>query len=139
MAQPTILQFAGELDRAVLPVGAATALEVADLVSYEASAAVLLDAAGEDATFAGYMINQHTANQPEPDRVVVGLRGMLKMSVTSATYDFADGLKYASENTLVADGGANTLAWAAEYAATVTTLKVAIDVIALSKLFGVDA
>lgn len=139
MAQPTILQYAGDMDRFVIPIAAATAIEVGDLISYEGSAAVLLNADTEDATFIGYAINQHTANQPEPDRLVVGLRGVLKMTVTSATYDFGDGLKYTSENTLVADGGANTLAWAGEYAATVTTLKVIVDVIKLGKLFGVDA
>jgi hypothetical protein len=138
--QPRILQSAGDLDRFPIPVGASTDLEMGDFVSLESNAAVLMDAAAEDATFAGYMINQVHTDYSEPDQAIVGLRGILLCTATSATYGFGDGLVYTAENTVAADAGANTMAWSgAEETAAVTSLKVIIDVIALGKLFAVDA
>lgn len=139
MAQPRILQFPGDLDRLVLPVGAAVAIETGDLISLESNSSTLLDADTDDATFVGFAISQHTANVAMPATLLVGLKGILLFTVTSASYGFGAGLKYTSENTLVADGGANTIAWSGEEATTVTSLKTIIDVIAMNKLFAVDA
>ena len=139
MADPRIIQAASNLDRIVAPVGSTVALSQGDLVSYESSTTVLLDAATEDATFAGYMINSTISDQDEPDKAVIGLKGIVQYDSTSATYNVGDGLKYTAKNKLVADGGANTLAHAAEYGTSKTRLDTIIDVIALGKLFGVDA
>jgi len=139
MAAPRILQEAGDRDRIVIPVGTSTNLEKGDLLSYESGAAVLVDAATEDATFIGYAVNQVSADFSEPDRIVAGLKGIVEYDCTSAAYNVADGLKYADENKVVADGGANTIAHAAETKGTTTRLAVLIDVLALGKLFAVDA
>ena len=139
MADPRIIQAAGNLDRIVSPVGATVALNQGDLVSYESNTTVLLDAGTEDATFHGYMINSPIADQDEPDRAVTGLKGIVEYDSTSATYAVGDGLKYTSKNALVADGAANTLAFSAEYGTTKTRLTTIIDVIALNKLFLASA
>ena len=141
MAVPRIIQVAGNLDRVQLPVADATALEVGDLISYESNACTLLNAAGDDATFAGYAINQRLANGGTPQEMVVGMKGLVKYDCTSATYGFGDGLLYTAENKLAADAGANTLAWAAEdeSGTAVTRIVALINVPALAKLFGVDA
>jgi len=139
MADPRIIQAASSLDRVVAPVGSTVALNQGDLASYESNTTVLLDAATEDASFLGYMINSTIADQDEPDSAVVGLKGIVQYDSTSATYAIGAGLKYTAKNKVVADGGANTLAHAAEYGTTKTRLDVIIDVIALGKLFGTDA
>jgi len=139
MADPRIIQAASNLDRIVAPVGSTVALNQGDLVSYESNTTVLLDAATEDASFQGYMLNSAISDQDEPDQAVVGLKGIVQYDSTSATYTVGAGLKYTSKNALVADGGANTLAHSAEYGTTKTRLDTIIDVIALGKLFGVDA
>jgi len=138
MAAPRILQEAGDRDRIAIPVGTSTNLEKGDLLSYESNAAVLVDAATEDATFIGYAVNQVSSDFSEPDRIVAGLKGIVEYDATSATYGAGAGLKYTSENAVVADGGANTIAWAAEYK-TGTRLATLIDVLALGKLFATDA
>ena len=139
MADPRIIQSAGVLDRIAAPVAATLALAQGDLVSYESNTTVAVDAAGEDASFLGYMVNATIADQDEPDRAIVGLRGIVEYDATSATYTVGAGLKYTSKNAVVADGGADTIGWAAEYGTTQTRLDTIIDVIALGKLFGVDA
>ena len=139
MADPRIIQSAGGLDRIAAPVAATLALAQGDLVSYESNTTVAVDAAGEDASFLGYMVNATIADQDEPDRAIVGLRGIIEYDATSATYTVGAGLKYTSKNAVVADGGADTIGWSAEYGTTQTRLDTIIDVIALGKLFGTDA
>jgi len=139
MADPRIIQSAGILDRIAAPVASTLALAQGDLVSYEANTTVAVDAAAEDASFLGYMVNATIADQDEPDQAIVGLRGIIEYDATSATYTIGAGLKYTSKNAVVADGGSDTIAWSAEYGTAQTRLDVIIDVIALGKLFGVDA
>ncbi len=139
MADPRIIQSAGILDRIASPVASTLALAQGDLVSYEANTTVAVDAATEDGTFLGYMVNATIADQDEPDQAIVGLRGIIEYDATSATYTIGEGLKYTSKNAVVADGGSDTIAWSAEYGTAQTRLDVIIDVIALGKLFGVDA
>jgi len=141
MARPRILQAAGDLDRFPVPVGSSTNLEQGDFLSYESGNAVLVDAATEDATFIGYMVNQVSSDFSEPDRAVAGLKGILRVDCTSAAYTFGQGLKYVSENAVVTDGAANTLVWSVEdtAAGNVTSLDILVDVLALNKLFAVSA
>jgi len=124
-----------------IPVADATDLgKQGDFVSYESNAAVLMDAAGEDATFAGFGISVHVTNENLPNDLTIGLKGVVVYDVASATFAVAAGLKYSARATLVADAGANTIAWAAKReAASVTRLRSLIDVIALGKLFAVSA
>tara|TARA_B100000029_G_scaffold107990_1_gene99289 strand:+ start:4935 stop:5354 length:420 start_codon:yes stop_codon:yes gene_type:complete len=136
MAVPRILQEAGDRDRIAIPVGTSTNLEKGDLLSYESNAAVLFDAATEDATFTGYMINQVSSDFSEPDRAVAGLKGIVEYDCDSANYAVGDGLKYSAENKVVDDGGSDTIVWSAEYATSVTRVDVIVDVLALGKLFA---
>jgi hypothetical protein len=140
MARPRILQAAGDLDRAPVPVGSSTNIELGDFLSYESGNIVLMDAAAEDATFAGYAVNQVSADFAEPDRVVVGLKGILRTDCTSAAYTFGQDLMYAAENSVV-NASANSIAWSIEdtAAGNVTSLDILIDVLALGKLFAVTA
>lgn len=138
MAAPRILQEAGDRDRIVIPVGAATNLEKGDLLSYESSEAVLMDADTEDATFAGYAINAVSSDFSEPDRIVAGLKGIIEYDAASATYTVGQQLKYSAKNALVDAAAANSIAWAAE-GKTGTRVATLIDVVALGKLFGVSA
>ena len=141
MARPRVIQEAGIIDRAQLPRAVGTALEKGDLISYESNACVLVDAAAEDATFVGYSINQHAANDLSPNEMVVGQKGLVEYDATSFAYIYGGGLLYTSENTLAVDSGANTIAWAAEdhSAAAVTRIVALINAPLLQKFYGVDA
>ena len=140
MANVRIIQEASITDRAQLPNAAGTALTRGDYGSYESSAVVLMDAVTEDATFCGVHITNHPASTTgNPNEAVMALKCQIEGTVASASYDFGDGLKYSAAKTLVADGGENTMAHAAERGASVTSLKILIDVVALGKLFTVDA
>jgi len=120
--------------------GSTVDLERGDFVSFESGVAVLMDADTEDATFAGFMLNQYDADKRVPQQVVLALVGMLQCAATSATYNAFDALKYTAKNTVVADGSANTIAWAAkDYASASTSIRVYINVPALAKLFAVSA
>jgi hypothetical protein len=111
-----------------------------DLVSYESNAAVLMDAAGEDATFAGFGITVHIADENLPNDLTVGLKGVVVYDVASATFALAAELKYSARNKLVAAAGADTIAWSHKReASAVTRLRSLIDVVALGKLFAVSA
>jgi hypothetical protein len=125
-------------DIVYLPVATAMAIAVQGaLVSFESSVAVLFNAATEDATFAGFAMTVHAADEANPKEVAVGLKGQVIYDCTSAAYDLGDGLKYASANNLVADGGANTIAYAARVeASAVTRLRTLVDVVSLGKLFA---
>lgn len=126
-----------------LPRATTTVIFKGDFLSLESNAAVLMDAATEDATFCGIANSQHETGDAFP--VTSLLRCQIKVSVTSATYGFGVELKYSAgsatvEYSLVAAGGANTIAWsAAEETVAVTQLLVDIDVRALQKLFAVSA
>ena len=128
-------------DLVYLPVADAMAIAVQGaLVSLESSTAVLLNADTEDATFAGFAMTVHAADEALPNEVTVALKGQVIYDCTSAAYDTGAGVKYVSLNAVVADGGANTLAWAASLeASAVTRLRTLVDVLALGKLFATDA
>lgn len=143
MAKPNLvteLMFAGD----IVPVkcAAATVFEHGQLVSFESSAGVHLDAATEDATFVG-VVSQ--ASPSDQDFVMVAVKGVIDIDVTSGTFDHAAGLKYAAGGSstvysLVADGGANTIMWAWETrTSAVTRLRAYFNVPALQKFFAVDA
>jgi hypothetical protein len=142
MAVPQVVYFPkDESDVAYIPVDDATDLEnQGDFVSYEGNLACLLDAEAEDATFAGYTITVHVADETLPDEVAVGLKGVVVYDISSGTVSFAAGLKYSARGKVAADSGYNTIAWSFKReAAAVTRLRCLIDVIALGKLFAVSA
>ncbi len=112
-------------------------------MSLESNAGVNLDAAADDATFLG--ITDDESDSTQSDDIQVLLKCHIKVDVTSATYGLLGGLKWAAgdsgtDYSLVADGGANTIAWSlTEETSAVTRLRVLIDVLGLHKLATSDA
>lgn len=143
MARPRILVSAGNADRIKVGLNSTRpSLEMGDFISVESNEAVLMDAVGEDVTFAGYLINEITTGQDEPDKAVVGIRGQLLVDCDSAdgsTYTVLSDVKYSAENKVLT-AAADTIAWVARSpAATTVRLEIIIDVPALQKLFAVAA
>ena len=119
-----------------IPVAAATAVVAGDLISVESSAATVMNGATDDATFGGVATTAHAANENLPTNVVLALQCVAVYDCTSAQHALGAGLKWTSANTLVADGGADTIAWAHKYMiATGTEVDALIDVLRLGKLF----
>lgn len=138
--KPDILTAPPDWARIAIARGSSTALEPGDFASLESNAIVLMDTVTEDATFAGLVLNRTTSDFAEPDKAVVGQIVLARCDCTSATYSVSAGLKYTSENALVADGSANTIAWSHQYAASAVTRLIAFfNVYALGKLFAVSA
>jgi len=100
-----------------------------------------MDAVAEDADFIGVALTGHSANPDDfRDSITVSQKCLIDIDVTSAAYVYGAGLKYSAggpttDYSLVADGGANTIAWAAE-TKTATRLLVYVDVWALGKQMG---
>lgn len=133
--QPAIL-FYDPLTVVGLPVGA-VALVFGDICSWESNALVLFNAATEDITFPGIAMGNRDATG---DIIPVAMKCVLRLDLSSASYDHGDGLKYVSKNTLVTDGAANTIAWKWSLeAGTITAGKVMFDVLAQSKMFSMSA
>jgi len=129
----------GSPDILELTVGDVT-IKRGQLVSWESNTCIVMDTVTDDATFPGFAINQKNAGYIEPDRLVVAMVGVLSIDCTSAAYEAMAGLKWASEDTLVADGSANTLAWAwRKSRGTVTRMQAYFNVPVLGKLFAVSA
>ena len=122
------------------PVADATAVVYGDLVSYESNTATVMDGASDDATLLGFGTTSHVANERMPDNVVVGLKGVVVYGCTSAQHALGAGLLWTSANTLAADSGANTIAWSHKFmVAAGTQVDALFDIVALGKLFTVDA
>jgi len=102
-----------------------------------------MNAVAEDASFIGICTVGHSANPDDfRDSGVVLMKCLVEIDVASASYVYGAPLKYnagsnAADYSLIADGGVNTIAWAAETKANATRLLVRIDVYALQKKVGV--
>ena len=128
----------GKFDRLTLPKKtAADDLQIGDLLKLTSGEIEKVDADTDDATFIG-ICGTLSADAAGPQSILVYLKCIIQMPVTSGTYLAGAGLKWVTGE-LVADGAANTLAHAWESGATVTTLKVLIDVVNLQKVFPVSA
>lgn len=111
-----------------IPAASAAVIEPGMLVKYSANEVTQIDAAADGATVIG-VANGKSASG-ETDKIPIITKGIFKATVVSATYQFGAGLKWddsADDGSLVADGDANTIAWAWDYGATVTSLKVYFD------------
>lgn len=142
MAKPVLVtEFVLPANIIEVPCSTSLAIESGALVSYESNTAVYMDAATEDATFIGVCA---IACPTAQDHVLVAIRGVIDIDCTSATYAQASGLKYSAgdastDYSLVADGSANTIMFAAKYyGSAVTRIRAIFDVIALGKLFAVS-
>lgn len=132
------LRIAGSpLKKLQVAVASGTTVEVGDLISFESSAGVKLDAAAEDATFIGVSQTKSISGQTDP--LSVDMDGLFEAAVESASYSIGDALSYNASNDTLEASTANTIAWAAETKASATSLKVFIDVLALGKFFAVNA
>jgi len=128
-----------QLDRISVPIESATVVASGDLISYEGGYAVKLDAAAEDATFLG--VSESQSKVGETDDLVVIRKCIAESVVASAAYTIGAALAYNASNGNLEASTANTIAWAYETSkgVSVTSLKVLIDVVHLSKLFPISA
>jgi len=143
MAAPVIRYYSGDerMDRCEMAIADATEIKPGWLVNYVGGFAVVTDAAGEDAIFAGVAITGHEQNKDYRSTIQVAEVCEIEADVTSADYVRGDGLTLAAAAggdtiSFVDDGGANTVCWAAETKTTATRLRIRIDVWALAKLKG---
>jgi len=142
MPAPVIRHSGGDerLDRHSVAVDNAQQIKPGWLVSIEGATAVPLNAATEDATFAGIALTGHEPNVDYRTEVTLAEKCEIDIDVVSGTYTRGEGLTLSGTTTgdaitLVADAGSNTLAWAAETkASAVTRLRVRIDIDRLAKL-----
>ncbi len=140
MPQPTIVHGGNfKTDIVRMAVQATTVLEVGDLLYATTLYAAALAKATYDAKFIGIAAESSLAT--ESNDIDVLLKCILDIDVTSASYSVGEGLKYTSDNTLVDDGDANTIAWVHENktGAVATRVKVMIDVPVLQKKYEVNA
>lgn len=132
-----------KVDHITLPKAGATVFVKGQFVSLESNVAVHMDAAAEDATFAGVVWMGADATVTE---VRVLMSGQVEIDLAgAATADLGDGFAYNAGDTstdysIVADGAANTIMHAAkQYDSNVTRLRANFDVRGLGKLYGVSA
>jgi hypothetical protein len=112
------------------------------LVSLESNAAVHMDAAIEDATFAGVVGIGAPAGTTE---VLVLKVCQVEIDCALATFGAMAGIKYSAgsssvDYSIIADSGADTIGFVAkEYTTAVTRVRVNFDVEKLQKLDAVAA
>ena len=117
---------------------AADDIQIGDLlISDGANGVEKMSADTEDATFVG-IAAMMSKDADGPQNILIYNKCIIEMPVTSAAYAFGAGLKWVTAG-MVADGAANTIAWAWETKGTTTSLKVLVDVPALAKLLAVSA
>jgi len=135
-----ILQYGDPIyGRLTLPkLTAADDLQVGDFVHWDATGVEKVSAANEDATFLG-ICGTMSEDANGPSQIMVYTQAIVECPTTSANFTPGAGLKYKSDGTLEADGGANTIVNSLEYKASATSLKVLVDVVGLQKLFSVSA
>ena len=143
MAAPVFRHYGGDerMDRNSIPVADAVEIKPGWFVNEVGGLCVVTDAVAEDANFAGVALTGHEQNKDYRSSISVAEKCEVDVDVVSASYVRGAGLKLNSANggddlELVADGGGDTIAWAAETATTVTRLRVRIDVYAIQKLRG---
>jgi len=113
-------------------------LQVGDFIQYDATGVEKVTAATDDATFIG-VCGTLSEDANGPDQIMVYLNAIVEAPTESANYTPGAGLKFNTNGTLEADGGANTMAHSLEFKSSATSLKVLVDVVSLQKLFSVSA
>ena len=120
-----------------LPVATAEIINPGVMVTWTSNELVEVDAASDDATIIG--VANGSSAVGETDKIQVVTKGIFQATVVSGTYTIGAGLKYddsADDGSLVADGDANSIAWAWDYGTTVTTLKVYFDIVLIGAVAG---
>lgn len=115
-----------------IPAASAAVIEPGMLVKYSGNEVTQISGFADHSTVIG-LANGKSANG-ETDPISIITKFIAKATVTSATYEFGAGLKMedAFTGALVADGDADTIAWAWEHGTTVTSLKIYFDITLLS-------
>lgn len=88
-----------------------SAIDVGEMVQYSSGYIIPVAAVTDDATFVGISLGEALATVDSGKEIAVAMRCVCEATLTSATYVFGAGLKWASATSLVADADANTIAW----------------------------
>lgn len=121
-----------------IPAASAAVIEPGMLVKYASNEVTQISGVADHATVIGLANGRSLAGETADIPVITKFTA--RATVTSATYEFGAGLKMedAFTGALVADANADTIAWAWEYGATVTSLVIYFDITQLSgKLWDV--
>lgn len=125
-----------------LPKAAAVKFKMGMPASLESNTAVILNAVGEDGTFAGLVYEGDIEGTEATEIIVCCGPVVAQVAVSSATYGYGDGLLYVSgsytaDYTFADDSGANTICWSLEEkTSAVTSLEVLFNATLLQKLFS---
>ena len=88
-----------------------TAIPPFSMVMESSNYAVPMTGATDDATFIGIAMGEARTTVDSGHEIVVAGRCIVEIGLTSASYEYGAGLKWATATTLVADGSANTIGW----------------------------
>ena len=136
MAQPVILAYDVK-DVLRAPITSTAVITKGDLVDVTASGYIYkMDAAGDDATFVGLALDSSAT--AETTEVAFAYKCIAEIDALSASYRVGAGLKYSAANSLVDDGGANTICWVAKNTTAATRINILVDAPALQKKFEVN-
>src|SRR5574343_359867 len=111
-----------QLNKLHIPVASATVLAPGDLLEYESGAVTVVDAAGDNVTFAGVCIDLSRNGDTAPVNVL--LRGRVNIGIDSATTAVGTAMKYSSGangtdwKLTAASSGADGIMWSLEYNAS---------------------
>ncbi len=122
-----------------LAIPSAVVVEPGEWLSWETNAVAIVDLATEDATFIGMALGA-SANG-ETAKIPIATKFIADVTVASATYDLGAELKFSTDGSLLASGGANGVCNVIEYTgAAATTVRAYFDVMgAVKKLFPINA
>lgn len=117
-----------------LPSNGNTALDTGQFVKVSSGAIQYMDAAADDASIIG--VGWGHVDASGTDKIPVITEGIFKATITSATSDIGDALKYydtSDDGSLCDDGSANSLCWSLEYnGSAVTSLKIYVNMFLLA-------
>ena len=131
MAYTKELKLLEAIRTVYVPAASAAVIEPGMFVKISSGAVTQAPAVADNSTTFG-VANGKSANG-ETDKIPVVTEGFFRATVTSAAYEFGAGLKMTTDEngTLVADANADTIAWAWEYSASATKLKVYFNLMLL--------
>lgn len=114
-----------------------TAIPNYSMVMYSSGYVVPMTATSDDDAFVGIAMGEARTTVDSGHEITVAGRCIVEMGLTSATYVYGAGLKWATATTLVADGSATTIGWFVDVLRTGTTCTkgwVLFYILALSSL-----
>lgn len=122
-----------------LAIPSAVVIKPGEFVTWESNAVAILNAAADDAYMIGMALGA-SANG-ETAKIPITPAFIADCTVASSTYDLGAGMKFSTDGSLAADGGANTVAHTWDYyASAVTTARLRFDCRAnIAKFFDVSA